>query len=212
MTRSRLYPFKLPPSTKGMTIGLYGGSFNPPHDGHRHVATMALKRLQLDRLWCLVTPGNPLKDTNNLPSINQRMTATSRLMDHPAIDVTGFEQQAKTRFTAETLDWLITKRPEIRFVWVMGADNLRLFHKWQRWKDIFHQIPIAIIDRPGYSLSPLSATAAQHFAKARLDEENAKMLAYYKSPVWTFLHGPRSDLSSSDIRSATRTAKLAKSE
>lgn len=183
-----------------MTIGLYGGSFNPPHTGHRHVATMALKRLGLDRLWCLVTPGNPLKDHSNLFPLADRLTSTASVMDHPHIDVTGVEEKAGTHFTAETLDWLLHRRPGVRFIWVMGADNLQQFHKWQRWHDIMAQIPVAIIDRPGYSLSPLSSLAARRYACRRLPEARATHLAHTDSPAWTFLHGPRSDLSSTALR------------
>lgn len=200
MIRSHIYPCHLPLSTPGMTIGLYGGSFNPPHQGHRHVALMALKRLGLDRLWCLVTPGNPLKDHSNLSPLEKRLALTASVMDHPRIDVTGIEDKAGTHFTAETLDWLKHRRPRIRFVWVMGADNLQQFHKWQRWQTIMAQIPVAIIDRPGYSLSPLSSVAARHFASQRLPEAGATCLARTDSPSWTFLHGPRSDLSSTALR------------
>lgn len=199
-SRSPIYARELPPSQAGMTIGLYGGSFNPPHQGHRHVATMALKRLQLDHIWCLVTPGNPLKDVSKLPDIDDRLISTAKIMDHPAIAVSGIEQNINTRFTAETLDWILARAPATRFIWIMGADNLRYFHKWQRWQHIFHQIPIAIIDRPGYSLSSLSSPAAIHFAGRRLAEARAARLAWTKSPAWTLLHGPRSELSSTSLR------------
>ena len=200
MTRSRIYTSGLPPAYPGMTIGLYGGSFNPAHDGHRHVALTSLKRLGLDRIWCLVTPGNPLKDVSKLPSLATRMSGTANLMDHPRIDITGAEENAGTRFTAETLDWILARTPAIRFVWIMGADNLKQFHHWQRWQSILHRIPVAIIDRPGYSLSPLYATAAQHFAQARIPDHRAGTLAMMNCPAWTFLYGPRSDLSSTALR------------
>jgi nicotinate-nucleotide adenylyltransferase len=200
MIRSRIYPLSFPPAAPGMTIGLYGGSFNPPHEGHRHVALSALRRLKLDRLWCLVTPGNPLKDHAELAGMAQRLEATARLMDHPRIDITGIEQKAGTRFTAESLDWIRTRRPRLRFVWIMGADNLNQFHKWQRWQDILRKNPVAIIDRPGYSLSPLRAPAAQHFASARIKEHEAATLARHDRPAWVFLTGPRSELSSTQLR------------
>lgn len=204
MSKSRIYALSAPPSGAGQAIGLYGGSFNPPHEGHRHVALSALRRLGLDRLWCLVTPGNPLKSNNRLAPMHQRLANTARVMDHGRIDITGLEAQANTRFTAETLDWIHARHPNIRFVWIMGADNLAQFDKWQRWQDILGQIPVAIIDRPGYSLSPLSAVAAQHFAPWRLQEEKARSLAYQEAPAWVFLHGPRSDLSSTMIRQQSR--------
>ncbi|MCT4656750.1 MAG: nicotinate-nucleotide adenylyltransferase [Cohaesibacter sp.] len=204
MSKSKNHGIKLPPHEAGMTIGLYGGSFNPPHEGHRHVATTALKKLGLDRLWCLVTPGNPLKDNQHLPSLDARLAATTKEMDHPAIDVTGLEAIAGSNFTAQTIDWIQLRAPKIRFVWVMGADNLASFHKWQRWEDIFATLPVAIIDRPGYSLSPLSSLAAQHFAPWRQKENEAGNLAFKQSPAWVFLYGPRSTLSSTSLRPAPK--------
>ena len=208
MTRSRSYGTNLPPFQPGMRIGLYGGSFNPAHAGHRHVALTALKRLKLDRLWCLVTPGNPLKDISGLPSLSERIRATADIMDHPAVAVTGLEAKAGTRFTAATLDWLHHRTKGCHLVWVMGADNLKQFHKWQRWQGIMVQIPVAIIDRPGYSLAPLYATAAHHFAQFRLSDDDAGALATLDRPGWTFLYGPRSDLSSTSLRQASRVQKL----
>ena len=205
MTRSRIYPLALPPVTPGMRIGLYGGSFNPAHSGHRHVAQTALKRLQLDRIWCLVTPGNPLKDIRELPPLEQRLVNTAAVMDHPRIDITGIEAKANTHFTAETLDWLTTRTKGARFVWLMGADNLKQFHKWQRWQDILQKIPVAIIDRPGYSLAPLNALAAQTYAWARFSSQEEAKLATAQCPAWTFLYGPRSELSSTALR---RNAKI----
>nr|WP_321461423.1 nicotinate-nucleotide adenylyltransferase [uncultured Cohaesibacter sp.] len=205
MTRSRIYSHDLPLVTPGLRIGLYGGSFNPAHRGHRHVALTALKHLQLDRIWCLVTPGNPLKDIRELPPLERRMRDTARLMDHPRIDVTGIEARAGTRYTAESLDWLSTRTNGAHLVWLMGADNLAQFHKWQRWEDIFSKIPVAIVDRPGYSLSPLNALAARNFAWARLPSHKEKTLATAQCPAWTFIYGPRSDLSSTALRQSTKT-------
>lgn len=203
--RSRIYETILPPTGETMCIGLYGGSFNPAHEGHRHVAQTALKRLELDQVWCMVTPGNPLKDNDTLPSQQRRMAQTAQVMDHPAIKVTGFEATIGTRYSAQTIRYLQARRPQIRFVWLMGADNLHLFHHWRHWQDIFLQIPIAIIDRPSYSLSPLYAKAAQHFAPWRIAEAKARHLPRTKSPAWTFLYGPRSSLSSTSLRNAAKS-------
>ncbi|WP_319533731.1 nicotinate-nucleotide adenylyltransferase [uncultured Cohaesibacter sp.] len=205
MTRSRLYPLDLPPACSGMTIGLYGGSFNPAHAGHRHVAVTALKHLQLDRVWCLVTPGNPLKDTKDLPSLATRLEGTARMMDHPRIDVTGAEERANTRFTAETLDWIHQRTSGIRFVWIMGADNLPQFHLWQRWQSILESIPVAIIDRPGHSLSALSSPAALSYGWARVPSDQIAFLPDHPCPAWSFLHGPRCNLSSTYLRSNPAT-------
>ncbi|PLW76416.1 nicotinate-nucleotide adenylyltransferase [Cohaesibacter celericrescens] len=204
MTRSRIYSSGLPPVSPGMKVGLYGGSFNPAHDGHRHVAITALRRLGLDRIWCLVTPGNPLKDISALPTLETRLSGTAQVMNHPKIDITGAEKKAGTRYTAETLDWIQLRTRGIDLVWVMGADNLKQFHKWQRWQDILTRIPVAIIDRPGYSLSPLYATAAHHFAHARIPSHREKALATMACPAWTFLYGPRSNLSSTALRQSAK--------
>ena len=187
-----------------MRIGLYGGSFNPAHEGHRHVALTALKHLQLDRIWCLVTPGNPLKDIRELPALEDRIAQTAAVMDHPRIDVTGVEAKANTRYTAETLDWLNRRTDGARLVWLMGADNLKQFHKWQRWEDIFGRIPVAIVDRPGYSLTPLNALAARNFAWARLSSGKEAILATAQCPAWTFIYGPRSGLSSTALRQSAK--------
>ena len=127
---------RLPPFVPGMRIGLFGGTFNPPHEGHLLVAQMALKRLKLDRIWWLVTPGNPLKPLNGLPPLAERMAAARELARDPRICVTGFEEEIGARYTFDTLTYLKNRCAGVDFVWIMGADNLRQFHRWQRWQDI----------------------------------------------------------------------------
>lgn len=183
-----------------MRIGLFGGTFNPPHAGHMLVAEIALRRLKLDRLWLLVTPGNPLKTTNGLPPLEQRMAAARKLVRDPRIVVTGLEADIGTRYTHDTVAWLTQRAPSLRFVWVMGADNLRQFSRWQRWADIAALTPIAAIDRPGSSLAALNAKAAQCFSRRRLREEDAAALASSDPPAFVFLHDRRIDLSSTELR------------
>ncbi|MCV6601598.1 MAG: nicotinate-nucleotide adenylyltransferase [Cohaesibacter sp.] len=201
MSRSPNHGLYRPPIEPGMTIGLYGGSFNPPHDGHRHVALTALHRLCLQKIWCLVTPGNPLKDNRSLPSLNRRLDQTAQIMNHPSIAISALEAKIGTNYSAQTIRWLTNRYPKTRFIWVMGADNLANFHHWKQWKSIFATLPIAIIDRPGYSLSPLSSRAAQTYQAWRLPEKEAKSLSANRGPCWTYLHGPKSDLSSTRLRS-----------
>lgn len=189
-----------PPTTPGMRIGLFGGSFNPPHLGHLHVAETALRRLGLDRLWVLVTPGNPLKETAGLPALARRIAAARRLMDDPRIVVTALEAGFGSPYSWRTVDRLTRLRPTVRFVWVMGADNLANFHRWQHWRRIAATTPLAIVDRPGASMTPLSAPAALAFAQDRLPETAARELAGRRAPAWVFLHGPRNALSSTDLR------------
>jgi nicotinate-nucleotide adenylyltransferase len=190
-----------------MAIGLYGGSFNPPHEAHRKVALTALKRLKLDRVWLLVTPGNPLKDNAALPPLDERLAAARRLVAHPRIEVTGVEAGLGVTRTYDALAYLTARRPDLRFVWIMGADNLATFHGWGRWREIAGLAPIAVVDRPGATFAPLSARAAQAFARFRVDEGEAAALASMAPPAWSFLHGPRSDLSSTALRGRKAAAQ-----
>jgi nicotinate-nucleotide adenylyltransferase len=193
---------RLPPHAPGMRIGLLGGSFNPAHDGHVLASLTALRRLGLDRVWWMVTPGNPLKDNHGLPPVNSRIAAARQLMRHPRVDVTGFEAEIGTRFSHDTLDYLRTRCPGVRFVWLMGADNLASFHRWQRWRDMAAMAPIAIIDRPGSTLQACRSPAAVSLARYRIDETDARLLADLPPPAWVFVHGRRSDTSSTALRRA----------
>ena len=190
----------LPPHGRGQKVGLFGGTFDPPHDAHLAACLLAMKRLGLDRVWWLVTPGNPLKDTRRLAPLKDRVLAARKLAHHPRIHISGVEVEIGTRYTYDTIDYLRTHCPGVCFVWIMGADNLRGFHRWQRWREIVMTFPIAVIDRPGATLSFLSSVVAKTFDYARVDEGDAPRLARMKAPAWTFIHGPRSSLSSSAIR------------
>jgi nicotinate-nucleotide adenylyltransferase len=194
----------LPPSAPGMRIGLYGGSFNPAHLGHRHVTLMALRRLGLDRVWWLVSPGNPLKSRSALPPVVARCAQAQRIARHPRIAVTGIEAALKVRFTVQTLRFLKRRRPGVHFVWIMGADSLGTFHRWKGSAEIARLVPIAVIDRPGSTMTPLNARAAQRLSGARVPEDAAQTLAMRQPPAWIFLHGPRSPLSSTEIRNGMR--------
>ena len=190
----------MPHVEKGMQVGLFGGSFNPPHGGHALVAEIALRRLALDQLWWMVTPGNPLKNTRELASLSQRLRQSEEIARDPRIKVTAFELRHHVRYTADTLALIGAKNPGVDFVWIMGADNLRDFHRWQRWREIATTFPMAVVDRPGATLSFLSSVVAKTFDFARVDEADAPRLARMKAPAWTFIHGPRSLVSSTAIR------------
>jgi nicotinate-nucleotide adenylyltransferase len=197
---------RLPLTTPGMRIGLFGGSFNPPHDGHLLVAEIALRRLALDQLWWIVTPGNPLKSTRELRPLAERVSQSRLLARHPKIRVTAFEAATRSRFSADTIAHVRRHRSDADFVWIMGADNLRSFHLWERWLDIMASLPVAIIDRPGATLSFLSSPMALRFSAARVPEEGAARLAGRSAPAWTFLHGPRSSLSSTALRNVAKAS------
>ena len=208
-SRFRLRPsglVRLPPVAPGLRIGLYGGSFNPPHAGHRHVSLLALRRLDLDRIWWIVTPGNPLKDTGELAPTAERVAAARRFADDPRIDVTSFEEGIGARYTIDTLAFLKRRFPAIRFVWIMGADNLSGFHRWRGWRAIARSMPMAVIDRPGYTLTATRSRAVHWLERYRVDEAAAPVLASLAPPAWLFLHGPRSKLSSSELRQRLRTS------
>ncbi|SDU47901.1 nicotinate-nucleotide adenylyltransferase [Stappia sp. ES.058] len=195
---------RIPHTEPECTVGLFGGSFNPPHSGHRLVADTALKRLALDQIWWLVTPGNPLKDPGELEPLTDRIARVEEVADHPRMRVTALEAGLGTSYSARTILNLRQKRPRVRFVWVMGADNLAGFHRWQAWRSIFESVPVAVVDRPGATLSALWSPAAQTFARSRLPEERAIRLATLAPPAWTFLHAPRDPMSSTHLRATAR--------
>jgi len=198
---------RMPHVERGMAVGLFGGSFNPPHAGHALVAEIALRRLRLDQLWWIVTPGNPLKSAGELAPLAERLRRSEAIATDPRIRVTAFEAHHAVRFTADTLALVKARNPGVDFVWIMGADNLRDFHRWQRWRRIALTFPIAVVDRPGSTLSFLSSAMAKTFDYARRDETDAPRLARMSAPAWTFIHGPRSRLSSTSIRDAERSAR-----
>jgi nicotinate-nucleotide adenylyltransferase len=183
-----------------MAIGLFGGTFDPPHEAHVGATLLAMKRLGLNRVWWLVTPGNPLKNTNRLAPLAARIAASRALTRDTRIDVTGLEAAIKTRFTYDTIKWLLRRCPGVRFVWIMGADNLRTFHRWQRWRDIARLVPIAVIDRLGPSLYASAGIAGQALSRFRLPESAARSLVNQKPPAWIYLHGLKSPLSSTALR------------
>lgn len=190
----------VPYHTDGMRIGLLGGSFNPPHLAHLAISRFAIKRLGLDRVWWLVTPGNPLKDHNSLKDLEARASAARKLADDPRIDVSCLESVIGTRYTVDTIDFLRRRASNLRLVWIMGADNLAQFHRWQQWRHIANEVPIAVIDRPPQSFRALNAPAAQALARYRLTENKAHRLASHRPPAWVFLTGLKLNMSSTGLR------------
>ncbi|MEL6297974.1 MAG: nicotinate-nucleotide adenylyltransferase [Pseudomonadota bacterium] len=200
---------KPPLSTPGQRIGLLGGSFNPPHAAHLMISQTALRRLQLDRVWWIVTPGNPLKSHDGLAELNERVAACKTLAAaDKRIEITSFETALGSPYTAATIAFLKRRAPATRFVWLMGADNLAQFHHWQHWRDIADTVPIAVIDRPGTHLRSLAGPAAHALRSAFVPEWRAAALAHQSPPAWTFVTGPLSSLSSTELRARADAAKL----
>src|SRR6056297_519299 len=180
----------LPYVRPGQIVGLLGGSFDPPHAGHVHISREALRRLGLDRVWWLVSPGNPLKERGPAP-LERRMAACREIVTHPRIIVTDIEARLGTRFTAETVEALIACYPGVRFVWLMGSDNLAQFDRWQRWQDIMRMVPVCVLARPGHRIG---ARTARRPASA------ARTLIGASPPAWVFLNVPMVEASSTAIR------------
>lgn len=196
---------ELPNHAPGMRVGLFGGSFNPAHEGHRLVAVQCLKRLALDAVWLLASPGNPLKENSNLAPLADRVRATRALMSHPDIKVTGFEAEHGFRYSFDTLSFLRDACRGVKFVWIMGADNLTQFERWERWRDIAEMMPIAVYARPGSLHRATASKAANALRLYRIPEGEAETLADRDPPAWVYLRGIMSAQSSTAIR-ARRTA------
>ncbi|WP_236951448.1 nicotinate-nucleotide adenylyltransferase [Ketogulonicigenium robustum] len=189
----------LPPAGRGQIVGLLGGSFDPPHLGHVAITKQAMARFGLDRVWWLVSPGNPLKP-NGPASMARRVAAARAMMTHPRVSVTDIEARLHTRYTADTLAALQRLRPDLRFVWLMGSDNLAQFHRWQNWRGIMDSVPIGVLARPGSGLGGQLSPAARAYAGARLTETQSHLLGRKAAPAWAFAHIPLNGLSSTAIR------------
>lgn len=190
-------PFARP----GQTIGLLGGSFDPAHDGHVHITREALKRFDLDRVWWLVSPGNPLKTHGPAP-LDKRMAQARRVMQHPRVTVTDIEARLGTRYTAQTLKVLQAQFRGVRFVWLMGADNLAQLHLWQDWQWIMANVPVGVLARPGDRISARMSPAARLFAPYRIAGRQSHLLGRSAPPGWCFVNVPMVAQSSSAIRAA----------
>ncbi|AEI95479.1 MULTISPECIES: nicotinate-nucleotide adenylyltransferase [Roseobacter] len=189
-----------PKARAGEVIGLLGGSFDPAHQGHAHITREALKRFGLDRIWWLVSPGNPLKPQGPAP-LDTRMARAKAIMQHPRVIITDVETRLGTRYTAATLDQLSALYPGVHFVWLMGADNLAQFHKWQRWRDIASTTPLGVLARPGDRIPARMSPAAAVFGRARIPSRASQLLGRAAAPAWCFVNVPMVEQSSSAIRS-----------
>jgi nicotinate-nucleotide adenylyltransferase len=197
--------FRLEP---GMKVGLYGGSFNPAHEGHAHVAETARRRLGLDHVIWLVSPQNPLKARHETASLEERMEGVRRLAHDRGMIVSDAESRIGSQYTIDTLRALKARFPGVHFVWIMGADSLQNFHHWERWQDIARLVPMAIYARPGATFRATHSPAATALAEARLPEDKAAILADSAPPAWVYLRGVMSAASSTAIRKARAAANI----
>ncbi|MFA5041417.1 MAG: nicotinate-nucleotide adenylyltransferase [Bdellovibrionales bacterium] len=191
-------------SFRGMTIGLLGGSFNPAHDGHLEMSLYALKQMKLDQVWWLVSPQNPLKTRWDMAKLDKRVESAKRVVGrHPRLLVTDIETDLGTRYTAQTLRKLKRLYPRTKFVWLMGADNLRQIPKWQDWEDIFKLVPVAVFRRPSYPAGRGLGKAAKKFDEAWNPPSQGKKVARKTSkalPAWIILDNKLNYSSSTKIR------------
>lgn len=191
----------LPYARAGQTIGLLGGSFDPAHSGHTHITREAIKRFGLDHVWWMVSPGNPLKARGPAP-LDQRMERARQVMDHPRVKITDIERQLGTRYTASTLQALQARYVGVRFVWLMGADNLAQLHRWQDWRWIMENVHVGVLARPGDRISARMSPAARLYSSKRIPGRMSHLLTLSDVPAWCFVNVPMIAQSSTAIRAA----------
>ncbi|KDA03421.1 nicotinate-nucleotide adenylyltransferase [Hyphomonas oceanitis] len=191
---------KLPGPVDGLRIGLFGGSFNPAHSGHLHVAETAMRRLGLDWVWWIVARGNPLKTSHG--DFDARLTSARTLATNPRMIVTDIEAQLGLTYTSDTLAAIVNRAPQAHFVWLMGADNMVGFHLWQDWQGIASTLPIAVIARPGVGTGARNSPFARRFASSRIPASAARTLPMATPPAWTYLTAPLDPASSTALRAA----------
>ncbi|MCA1776639.1 MAG: nicotinate-nucleotide adenylyltransferase [Paracoccaceae bacterium] len=189
----------LPRRAAGLKVGLLGGSFDPPHSGHMRISEVALRRFGLDEVWWLFSPGNPLK-TSGPAAMSRRIAKAKDLFHHPRVQFSNLEAELGTRYTAETLRAVTGAAPDMRFVWLMGADNLSQFHLWQDWRDIIETVPMGILARPGLRLSARVSRTARIYKQHKLPASASRLLPGRPAPAWCFINMPMNKTASSVIR------------
>lgn len=203
--------FNFPYARAGQVVGLLGGSFDPPHEGHAHITREALKRFNLDQVWWLVSPGNPLKEHGPAP-MEQRLKAAKKVIAQPKVKITDLESHLGSPYTAQTVQHLKRLYPGVQFVWLMGADNLVQFHRWQNWQSIIEAVPVAVLARAGKRLGARRSVTARTYRKFRLTGRKARLLGKSMAPAWAYQNVPLVNLSSSDIRASGKWHAAPKSE
>lgn len=185
-------------------IGILGGSFNPAHEGHLEITRAALDFLDLDFVWWLVSPGNPLKRDSDMASFEERLTSAKNMANNPKIIVTNLEKKLGTTYTADTLEKVVSNYPKSHFVWLMGADNLAQFDQWKDWRKISNTVPFAIFNRPSYSMQSLQSVAAKELEEFKIDEKDARLLYKLKPPAWIYYTHSKNPVSSTEIRNKSK--------
>jgi nicotinate-nucleotide adenylyltransferase len=194
--------------TPGMRVGLYGGSFNPAHEGHAHVAETARRRLRLDRVIWLVSPQNPLKGRHETAELSERLAGAQAVAKGHGMIVTEVETRLGSAYTIDTVRALKARFPGVKFVWIMGADSLASFHRWRGWTQIMREVPVAVVSRPWISLKSRFSPAALRFARFRLPSSQAVTLADTRPPAWVFLFGRFNFQSSTALRERLKRSRL----
>ena len=185
-------------------VGILGGSFDPAHEGHLEITHAALEFLDLDYIWWLVSPGNPLKNDNEISSFENRFYSAKNMADDPRIIVTDLEQKLGTKYTIDTLEKIIYNHPNHKFIWLMGADNLAQFNQWKDWRKIADTVPFAIFNRPSYSKQSMQSVAATELREFRIDEKDAGLLYKLKPPAWIYYTLSKNPMSSTEIRNKSK--------
>ena len=189
----------------GMRVGLYGGSFNPVHEGHLHVARTAIARLNLDRVIWLVSPQNPLKSSKDTAPLAQRLAEVTKAIGDSRMIVSDIETRLGSQYTIDTLRLLKARYPGVHFVWIMGADSLKDVHRWRGWTQLMREVPVAVVSRPWASLKARLSPAARRFAHYRRPAREAPLLATMETPAWVYLRGPFNFASSTAMRERMRS-------
>jgi len=190
----------LPPAPAGARIGLLGGSFSPAHRGHLYISEQALEKLELDQVWWLVTPGNPLKQARDLAPIEKRIEGAKEITENNAIHVLDIERPLGLVYTVDILNYLKKAQPDIHFIWLMGADCFAQLPRWKSWDEIIHLVPVAVFSRPGFTEAALAGEAAQKYNKFRHPDDDFETLAVTQPPCWGYIAIEEQDVSSTRLR------------
>ena len=192
-------------SLKKKSVGLLGGTFDPVHDGHLRISLLALKHFNLDEIWWIVSLQNPLKMNQKISHFDTRFNKAKKFVKNNKISVLEIEKKIKTPYSIDIINYLMLKNPKVQFVWLIGVDNLTRLHEWRNWKEIFYKLPIAIFDRPFYSLNIIKSKSIGFFKNKRIKKVNSDKLKFCKPPCWVFYYGWGCQTSSTIIKNQLKS-------